>query len=49
MKEWLGRPFDPATFSVEDTNRFLAMIRWPKVSSAGLAKVLMARDGVQDG
>ncbi len=49
MKEWLGRPFDPAAFSIEDTNRFLDKLRWPKVSSAALAKVLMARDGMQGG
>ncbi len=44
MRQWLGRPYDPEAFSVEKANRFLAQLKWPKVTEAALRKVLMARD-----
>ncbi len=44
MKEWLGRPFDPELFDVQAANTWLRRLKWPRVSEAQLAKVLMARD-----
>lgn len=44
MKQWLGRPYDPEAFSVDKANRFLAQLKWPKVTEAALRKVLSARD-----
>ncbi|MBL9138782.1 MAG: plasmid pRiA4b ORF-3 family protein [Verrucomicrobiales bacterium] len=42
MKQWLGRPYDPESFSADKVNRFLAKIPWPKVSISALGKVLGA-------
>ena len=42
MKEWLGRSYDPETFSVERTNRHLAKIPWPSVSVPRLGRILAA-------
>lgn len=47
-QQWLGRPFDPEGFSVEEANRFLAMLPWPRVSIDALGEVLevqMEADG----
>jgi hypothetical protein len=44
MKEWLGRPFDPAHFSNEEANHWLSKLKWPRVTEAALRKILMARD-----
>ncbi|MES2572601.1 MAG: plasmid pRiA4b ORF-3 family protein [Verrucomicrobiota bacterium] len=44
MKQWLGGPFDPESFSLRKTNPWLAKLRWPRVTQAALRKVLMARD-----
>jgi hypothetical protein len=44
MKAWLGRPFDPAAFDVENTNYWLQKLKWPRVTEAQLRKVLMGRD-----
>ncbi len=48
MKEWLGRPLDPAAFDVEKTNLWLRKLKWPRVTEAQLRKVIMARLTVQD-
>lgn len=45
MQRWLGRAFDPEHFLVEDANRWLGKLPWPKVTEAGLRKVLKARLG----
>ena len=45
MVEWLGRPFDAAAFEVAKTNKWLAKLKWPRVTEAQLRTVLMARDG----
>ncbi|MSU48385.1 MAG: plasmid pRiA4b ORF-3 family protein [Opitutus sp.] len=44
MKAWLGRPFDAATFDVENTNLWLRKLKWPRVTEAQLRKVLLGRD-----
>lgn len=44
LKQWLGRPYDPEAFSVEQANRFLAKLPWPKVTESALRKLLIARD-----
>ena len=44
MKEWLGRPFDPAAFDVEKVNPCLRKLKWPRIPESQLRKVLMARD-----
>jgi hypothetical protein len=46
--EWLGGEFDPAAFDVEETNRFLRQLAWPRTSVALLANVLGARRIEQD-
>jgi hypothetical protein len=48
MMEWLGGEFDPAAFSLEQLNPWLAKLKWPRVTEAQLRKVLMARDGYQE-
>jgi hypothetical protein len=45
MKEWLGRPFDAEAFSLAKTNFWLRKVKWPRVTEAQLARVLMGRDG----
>ena len=45
MKQWLGRPFDPKRFSMEEANRWLVKVPWPKVTEAALRRILMGRDG----
>ena len=43
MMEWLGGRFDPNAFDVEETNRFLGMLKWPRTSVSQLGKVIEAR------
>jgi hypothetical protein len=43
MMEWLGGQFDPDAFDVEETNRYLRMLKWPKTSVSCLGKVIQAR------
>ncbi len=45
MKEWLGDRFDPEKLDIDHVNAHLRMLKWPRTSELGLAKVLMARDG----
>jgi hypothetical protein len=45
MKEWLGRPFKPERFSIDEVNPWLSKLRWPRVTEAALRRVLIARDG----
>jgi hypothetical protein len=44
MKEWLGRPLDPAAFDVEKVNTYLRKLKWPRTTESQLRKVFMARD-----
>lgn len=44
MKEWLGRPFDAESFDAGKTTLWLRKLKWPHVTEAQLAKVLMGRD-----
>lgn len=48
MMEWLGGHFDPDAFDVEETNRFLRMLRWPETSVSCLGKVIQARLAQRD-
>jgi hypothetical protein len=48
MKDWLGRPFAAEAFNVEDTNRWLAKLKWPHVTQAQLRRILMGRDNYQE-
>jgi hypothetical protein len=48
MLGWINRPFDPGYFSADACNRWLAKLRWPKVTENALRKVLMGRDGVKE-
>ena len=43
MMEWLGGRFDPNAFDVEETNRLLRMLKWPRTSVSHLGKVIEAR------
>lgn len=43
MQEWLGRPFDADHFLVADANFWLGKLSWPRVTEAGLGKILTAR------
>jgi hypothetical protein len=45
MKEWIGGKFDGERFSVDQTNRWLSKLPWPRVTESALRKVLMSRDG----
>lgn len=44
---WLGRPFDPAAFSLEETNQWLARLPWPYVSEEALRKIILERLGIE--
>jgi hypothetical protein len=44
MKQWLGGPFDAEAFDLENTNRWLRKLKWPRVTEAQLRKTLMGRD-----
>ncbi len=44
MKEWLGRPFDPAAFDQAKVDSWSGKLKWPRVTEAQLRKVLMGRD-----
>lgn len=44
MKSWLGRPFDPEFFDVEEISAWLSRLKWPRVTESQLRKVLMGRD-----
>ena len=46
MQEWLGRPFDADHFRAADANFWLGKLSWPRVTEAGLRKVLTARFGM---
>lgn len=48
MKEWLGRPFDPKAFDLEQANTYLEKLKWPRTTEGQLRKVLMARDGYHE-
>ena len=43
MMEWLGGKHDPDAFDVEETNRFLGRLKWPRTSVSHLGKVIEAR------
>jgi len=43
MMEWLGGRFDANAFDVEETNRFLGMLKWPRTSVTQLGTVIEAR------
>ena len=43
MMAWLGGRFDPAAFDMEETNRFLGMLKWPRTSVTHLGKAIEAR------
>lgn len=43
MVQWLGAPFDPTAFDLEETNRFLQRLKWPRTSVEQLARILQAR------
>jgi hypothetical protein len=43
MVDWLGSPFDPVAFNIEETNQFLQMLKWPRTSTDNLANILEAR------
>ena len=43
MMEWLGGKYDPNGFDVGETNRFLAMLKWPRTSVTHLGRVIEAR------
>jgi hypothetical protein len=43
MMEWLGGKYDPKGFDVGETNRFLAMLKWPRTSVTHLGRVIEAR------
>ena len=43
MMEWLGGRHDPDAFVVEETNRFLGRLKWPRTSVSHLGKVIEAR------
>ena len=36
MKQWLGRPFDPAAFDIEKVNTCLRKLRWPRTTEGQL-------------
>jgi hypothetical protein len=44
MTEWLGGPFEAEAFDLEDINRWLGKLKWPRVTEAQLRKVIMGRD-----
>ena len=44
MRTWLGGPFDPLTFNMAHTNKWLQKLKRPCMSEAQLARVLAARD-----
>jgi hypothetical protein len=41
--EWLGAPFDPDAFDLEETNRFMQRLKRPRTSEEQLADILHAR------
>jgi hypothetical protein len=43
MVEWLGGRFDPLAFDVEETNKFLNMLKGRRTSESGLGSILEAR------
>lgn len=46
MMEWLGGGFDPEEFDIEDINKYLKKLKWPRTTMDQLARILMARDGM---
>jgi len=44
MKQWLGGPFDAEAFDVTKVNHWLGKLKWPRITTAQLRKVLMGRD-----
>lgn len=48
LKEWVGGKLDPEKFNAAETNRWLARLKWPRVTEGQLRKVLMARDGYSE-
>jgi hypothetical protein len=47
-KAWLNRPFDPQAFKLENANKYLKKLKWPRTSEAQLRKILMARDNYHE-
>ncbi len=45
MMEWLGVPFDPNAFDLQEVNKYLKKVKFPRMTVSQLAKVLMERDG----
>lgn len=48
MRLWLGGPLNQTQFDREDINHWLSKLRWPKVTQAGLRKILKGRDRDKD-
>ena len=45
MHEWLGRPFNSEFFSITESQARLDRLTWPKVTEAGLRKLMLSRLG----
>ena len=48
MKEWIGGAWDAEAFDLAKTNKWLAKLKWPRVTDAQLRKVLMGRDNYHE-
>jgi hypothetical protein len=43
MMEWLGAKYDPDGFDMDETNRFLSLLKWPRTSMTRMGQVIGAR------
>jgi Plasmid pRiA4b ORF-3-like protein. len=48
MIEWLGKKYNPASFDVGKTNRYLKKLKWECPTIEQLGKILEARDGYRE-
>jgi hypothetical protein len=44
IMDWLGGSFDPEAFDLQEVNRYLRKLKWPRTTIAQLGGVLMQRD-----
>ena len=45
--EWLGGGFDPEAISIENINKYLSKLKWPRTTKDQLGRLLMQRDNVR--